>query len=183
MTTLLEQTMPVYHFHEVHNRHVNAGPEQVWAALTTLSLDQLAVTKPLVAVRHLGRAPAPTRPLFTDGPVQMLDVDCPRYAIGGTVAQPWRLRSRRQPVGSLAEFAAFDEPGWTKYLTDFSLEPCEGGVLLSTETRGYSTNQAARWRFAAYWTLIRVPSGIVRRDLLATVARSSERAVAPVPAH
>lgn len=43
--------------------------------------------------------------------------------------------------------------------------------LLGTETRGYSTDSRARRRFAVYWALIRPASGLVRRDMLATVRR------------
>lgn len=69
----------------------------------------------------------------------------------------------------------FEEPGWTKYLTDFHLEPCDGGVQLTTETRGYSTNDRARRRFALYWALIRPASGPVRRDMLVTIRRLATR--------
>lgn len=172
MPTLLEQTMPVYQFHERHSRWIAASPPQVWQALTTLSLDQLTVTRPLVAIRHLGtRAVMPAKPLFSDGPVRMLEIIVPTYAVGAMIARPWQPRPERQGVASLSEFRHFDEPGWTKYLTDFHLEPRAGGVQLTTETRGYSTNNLARCRFATYWTLIRLPSGIVRRDMLATISR------------
>jgi hypothetical protein len=77
----------------------------------------------------------------------------------------------RGDIAPLEEFARFAEPGWTKYLTDFHLQPCNGGVQLTTETRGYSTDSRARRRFAVYWALIRPASGLVRRDMLATVRR------------
>ncbi|MGI8712320.1 MAG: hypothetical protein ACR2NR_03890 [Solirubrobacteraceae bacterium] len=41
MTTLLEQTMPVYHFNESHSRLIRASPIDVWQTLTALRLDQL----------------------------------------------------------------------------------------------------------------------------------------------
>jgi hypothetical protein len=78
-------------------------------------------------------------------------------------------------VTSLEEFNRFEEPGWTKYLTDFHLQARDGGVLVTTETRGYSTDLAARRRFALYWTLIRPARGLVRRDMLATLARLAPR--------
>lgn len=174
MTTMLEQAMPVYHFHEIHQRLIHASPVRVWEALTSLTLDQLTLTRPMVALRHLGRPPAPQRPLFTDGPVRIVAVDSPRYALGAAIAQPWRLNFPRHDVASLTEFVEFDAPGWTKYLTDFRLETSDAGVRLSTETRGYSTDQHARRRFALYWAAIRTGSHLVRHDILATVARLSE---------
>ncbi len=176
MPTRLEQTMPVYHFHEQHSRWIAASPTRVWQALTTLRLDQLTLTRPLLAVRHLGmQAAMPTKPLFTHGPVRMIEVLAPTYALGGTIARPWQRQPAHRDVTSLNEFTGFDEPGWTKYLTDFHLEPRAGGVQLTTETRGYSTNDQARRRFALYWALIRPASGLVRRDMLATVSRLATR--------
>jgi len=60
--TTLEQTMPVYHFHERHSRWIDASPEQVWQALTTLTLDQLTLTRALVAIRHIGAHPGICQP-------------------------------------------------------------------------------------------------------------------------
>jgi len=172
VTTPLEQTMPVYHFHERHSRWIDASPEQVWEALTTLTLDQLTLTRPLVAIRHLGaHTAAPAKPLLTEGPVRMFEITPPTYAVGGAVARPWQHRPERRDVASLEEFARFAEPGWTKYLTDFHLQPGTGGVQLTTETRGYSTDSRAQRRFLLYWAMIRPASGLIRRDLLATVRR------------
>ena len=169
---MLEQTMPVFHFHERHSRWINASPEQVWQGLTTLTLDQLTLTRALVAIRHIrAHAATPAKPLFSDGPVRMFEITPAAYAVGGVVARPWQHRPARADIASLEEFARFAEPGWTKYLTDFHLQPCNGGVQLTTETRGYSTDSRARRRFAVYWALIRPASGLVRRDMLATVRR------------
>ena len=172
MPTPLEQTMPVYHFRERHSRWIDAGPDQVWQALTTLTLDQLTLTRPLVAIRHLGAHTAtPAKPVFTEGPVRMFQITPPAYAVGGAVARPWQRRPERRDISSLETFARFAEPGWTKYLTDFHLAPGNGGVQLTTETRGYSTDRRAQRRFALYWALIRPASGLIRRDMLATVRR------------
>lgn len=168
--------MPEYHFRERHSRWIAAPVERVWQSLTSFTLEDLTITRPLVALRHLT---APTgsaaKPLFTDGPVQMLEVAAPRYAVGGTVARPWQRTPERREVASLQEFAGFAQPGWTKYVTDFVLEPRDDGVQLSTETRGYSTDRYAQRRFQLYWTVIRPASGLIRRDILATVARQATR--------
>ncbi len=114
MPTPLEQTMPVYHFRERHSRWIDASPDQVWQALTTLTLDQLTLTRPLVAIRHLGAHTAtPAKPVFTEGPVRMFQITPPAYAVGGAVARPWQRRPERRDISSLETFARFAEPGWT----------------------------------------------------------------------
>ncbi|EFC81279.1 hypothetical protein [Parafrankia sp. EUN1f] len=176
MPTLLEQTMPVYHFSERHSRVLPANPDHVWDALSGLTLDQLVVARPLVALRHLGsRGIATSRPLFTDGPITMVAVQAPEYALGAAVARPWQRSPSRIAISSVEEFIAFEDVGWVKYLTDFHVRPCPAGTVLSTETRGYSTDRATRHRFAFYWAAIRTGSGLIRRDILATVDRISRR--------
>ncbi len=175
MPTLLEQAMPLYHFHERHSRWIDAEPARVWQVLSTLTLDQLTLTRPLMSMRRLGRRSSMTsKPLFTDGPVRMLELAPPTYAVGGAVTRAWHLHPPRRDVGSLEEFIRFEEPGWVKYLTDFNLQSGEGGVRLTTETRCRATDRRARRLFALYWALIRPGSGLIRRDMLATVARLAE---------
>ncbi|MDA8393046.1 MAG: hypothetical protein M0Z87_09690 [Actinomycetota bacterium] len=175
MPSTLEQTIPVYHFHERHSRWIDTSPAKAWEALNTLTLEQPTVARPLVAIRHLGRTTSPAKPLLSDGPLQMLEMDAPTYAVGGAIARPWQRRPDRRDISTVSEFARFDEPGWTKYLADFRIESRDGGVQLITETRGYSTDDWARRRFTLYWTLIRPASGLIRRDMLATIERRATR--------
>lgn len=180
MTTTLQRTMPHYDFAEQHNRRIAADAQVVWQALTSITVDQLPITKLLVAVRHLGSSRAQRRrPLLTDGPVHLLEVSAPWYAVGGNIARPWQWRPQTRPVDSLAQFVAFDEPGWVKYLVDFRVQPAQNGVILSTVTRVACTDRRARRRFTPYWALIRVGSGLIRRDLLAAVDRAATRSAGP----
>lgn len=186
MTTTLERTVPVYHFRERHSRLIAAPPEAVWRALVSLTVNDLTVTRALLALRHLGRhgghSPvrdgATVRPLFTDGPVTMLEIEAPHYAVGGAVARPWQPEPDRRTATTIEQFAAFDEPGWVKYLIDFNLTTEGANTRLSTETRGYSTDDRARRLFRLYWTAIRLPSGITRMDMLTAIARIAMRDVA-----
>jgi hypothetical protein len=181
MTTTLQQTMPVYHFHERHSRLISAPPDAVWQALTTLTLSDLRITRPLVALRNVaGYRTSSAKPLLTNGPAPIFDLDPPHYTIGGAVSRPWQLRPERRTVGSIDAFAAFDEPGWVKYLVDFDLSPQGDATRLTTETRGYSTNDHARRMFRVYWAAIRLGSAAVRRDILASIARASAGATGDV---
>jgi hypothetical protein len=174
MTTTLQRRMPVYHFHEQHSRLILAPPDVVWQGLTTLTLNDLSITRPLIALRNVGGyRTSSAKPLLTNGPAPIFDLDPPRYTIGGSVSRPWQLRPERRTVASIDEFAAFDEPGWVKYLVDFDLTPEGDATRLSTETRGYSTNDHARRIFRFYWAAIRLGSAAVRRDMLASIAKAS----------
>lgn len=175
---MLDDLMPDYDFSERHRRRIHASADNVWQTLTNLTLADLTITRPLVTLRHLSRTPDSHHPLLTNGPLQLLDVAAGRHALAGAVAQPWRPHAQRHQVGSVTELLDFADPGWTKYLTTFRIDPVNGGCVLSTETRGLSTDNGARRRFAVYWALIRLPSGAVRRDMLRSVARRAE-AISP----
>jgi hypothetical protein len=77
-------------------------------------------------------------------------------------------------VAALADFVAFDEPGWVKVAMDLRVEPERGGTRILTETRVLATDAVARRSFGAYWLLIRAGSGLIRRDLLRGIARRAE---------
>jgi hypothetical protein len=175
MYSTLEVTIPNFEFGNHHSRWIDAKPATVWDALVSLGLSDLTISRALVSLRYLGRAQNTDGSLFDTGPITMLRLDAPDYAIGGAIAQPWRPMPERQPIETLDAFDAFDEPGWAKYLTDFSLTAERGGTRLRTETRGYCTDDYARKRFRIYWNAIRIGSGLVRRDILRSVARAAEQ--------
>lgn len=178
--TYLERALPVWHFSVEHSGWVDAAPDTVWQALRTLCVQDLILTRPLVALRHLSSSGSFARgTLFDDGPVTMLHIDAPVYAVGGVIAKPWQFRPARQEPVSLEDFTAFTEPGWVKYLTDFSVDPARNGTRITTVTRGVATDERARRLFALYWMLIRPGVGVVRRDVLASTARRARQSTNP----
>lgn len=174
--TALEDALPSFDFETRHSRWVNAAPDSVWSALTALRMQDLTLTRPLMSIRHIvGTSPLGDERLVENGPVSMFELDPPRYAVGGTIARSWQLRPERVAVTSLEQFTTFDEPGWATFLTDFSLDPRGGGVQVTTVTRGRCTDDRARRRFALYWALIRVPSALIRQDMLTAICRAARR--------
>jgi len=62
---------------------------------------------------------------------------------------------------------------------DLRLTPEWGGTRLSTETRCRATDARSRITFALYWALIRIGSGLIRRETLAAIARRAEPTARP----
>ncbi len=183
----LDDLLPGAHFSERHATRIAAPPAAVWAALHELRLADLALSRALMGVRELparlARRPPSrmlTSRLLEDGPVPVLAADPPRSLVGGGVMQPWRPLGGPEPPTLDAEaLRAFAEPGWEKVGLDFVLRADGEGTTLSTETRVVATDRRTRLVFGAYWALIRVGSGLIRRDLLrATAARATGRATA-----
>jgi hypothetical protein len=169
----------------------------VYQALEALSLREVSVFRVLMGVRAL---PARLtrrwrRPTGFDRP-RMLDPDTRLLAWGlrgftvlaqrpgyelviGGPGQPWRLAGGiSSKTGSLAEFRAFDRPGFAKLALGFRLEEVPGGTRVITETRVDTTDPLAHRRFGAYWRVIRIGSSAIRRNWLRAIKRRAERSPA-----
>ena len=110
-----------------------------------------------------------------DAPVPLLTVHRRREVLAGGVMQPWKLRGGgRPPALDAAGLRTFHAPGWVKCAVDFVLEPDGAGTVLRTETRVIATDAVTRVRFALYWLAIRAGSGLIRREILRSVARRAE---------
>jgi hypothetical protein len=83
----------------------------------------------------------------------------------GITGRFWELRAGPHPQ---------PDPGAAVGAMDFRLEEVPGGILVSTETRVAIEDPASRRRFAVYWFVIRIGSGLIRRDLLRAVRRRAE---------
>lgn len=180
MVTTLAQALPHCEFTEYHDRVIQAPPERVWAALEATRWDELTATRPLMAVRTLGRVRRIAREsgtLLRSGPVPLVYADPPHYAAGAALGQPWRLSPPPGPeVKSLEDLRSCAAPGWLKYGMDFTLHPLPGHrTRLATSTLCEATDAEARRRFTLYWRLIRPFSGLIRRDMLRAVARRAHQ--------
>jgi hypothetical protein len=89
-----------------------------------------------------------------------------RELVLGSSGRFWELHARPHPQ---------PDPGGAVAAMDFRLEDTQGGILLTTETRVAVQDRAARRRFAIYWVVIQIGSGLIRRDLLQAVRRRAER--------
>jgi hypothetical protein len=92
----------------------------------------------------------------------------------GVIGQFWKLSGGRYCVDAVG-FDAFDQPGYTRAVWNFSLVDLGGNVTrLATETRVVCSDSASRIRFRLYWTLIGPFSGLIRREVLRTIRAKVE---------
>ncbi len=195
---LLDEVLPRYEAREVHEIFVAAPRADVYRALEALTVGELPLFRVLMGIRTLParlarsrRGSARQRPLEPD--MRLLDWGLRGFTvlaqrpgselvIGGP-GQPWRLASGLSTrIGSLAEFLAFDRPGFAKLALSFRLEEVAGGTRVVTETRVDTTDPLAHRRFGAYWQVIRLGSSSIRRSWLRAIKRRAERAPAPTAA-
>ncbi len=178
--TRLDDLMPDYQQRTRNCRAVVGAPEAAVAAARRLEVRDVRGLRLLLGARALPGVARGRSPIAAGGLVDLalrygfgILADEPGELVVGLIGQPWK------PVGGEvvrfdgpARFTAFNRPGFVKVAADVRAEPTGPGCVVCTETRVAATDAGAARRFARYWTVIRPFGGVVRRSLLAAVARS-----------
>jgi hypothetical protein len=171
----LDRLLPDYQFVERHKALVRASRQEVWRALHDVTPSEMALTRILFAARNLPARLAGARRAGPAGPwlpsllrsgFRVMAETPEHELVLGTSGRFWELRARPRPQ---------PDAGGAVAAMDFRLEDTQSGTLLTTETRVAVEDRAARRRFALYWVVIRIGSGLIRRDLLRAVRRRAER--------
>jgi len=187
-SSLLDEVLPRFDAGEVHELWVPAPPAVVFAAVKEVTVREVRLLRPLMALRGLPRF-LTRRPGFRPEPsAAVLDAffevgfvllgERPGTEIAaGAVGRFWRLVGNAPvPVRSREAFLAFAEPGYAKAALAFLVRPEDGGSRLITETRVVGTSPDATRAFLRYWRVIRPGSGAIRRSWLAAIRRRAVRA-------
>jgi hypothetical protein len=179
-TTLLDEVLPEFHYRTRHDRHVLASAEDVARAVERYDLgrDSSPLFRLLIRLRGLRIRSASLRDALTGLGFTVLAELPGEEVVLGTTGRFWTLRERsniRAPL-DLEDFRGFARPGWAKGAITLRVEPrADGSSTLVTETRVLCMDGRSRRRFASYWALIRVFSGLIRQDFLSGIARAAER--------
>jgi hypothetical protein len=182
---LLDEIMPSWHFGNQHSTIVDAPAARVAEAVESLRLDRDAspLVRLLFRARGLSFPSGPTpRAALTSTGFSVLAERPGREIVFGIAGKFWAPREMANlvRVPDARRFIEFDRPGQAKGAMNILVEPIsDDRTLLRTETRVSCTDRRARLLFGAYWTLIRIPSGWIRGDMLRAIAR---RAMQPEPA-
>ena len=174
-TTLLDEVLPEFDVRSRHARRVAATPERVADAVEAFRLSRAASL--LLRVRGVRLPSGTIRDVLAGSGFAVLAERPGREVVAGIFGEFWALREQAhlEAPPDLQAFRSFDRPGWAQGAISLRIDPLgEGATEVSTETRVRCVDDRARRRFAVYWTLIRVFSGWLRRDLLRTIARTAE---------
>lgn len=177
---LLDEIQPVWHVRSRHSRVVDASVERVAEALESIRLDRDA--SPLMRFFFRARglslpSGANPRDALTSTGFTVLAEREGREIVFGIAGKFWAPREMAHliRIPDARAYMEFDRPGEAKGAMTFVGEPlADGRTLLKTETRVTCSDRRARLLFGAYWTLIRIPSGLIRNDLLRAIARRAE---------
>jgi hypothetical protein len=168
--SLLDKHLPRYQFRERHQLLVHAPPERVMAAVIGFQPPRDRITEGLMWLRGVPtrltgrRAPAfglhSFTPLASDGTSE---------TAAGLVGRFWRLDGGLVPLADAEAFDRFAEPRTPKLVIGFRATAEGVATRLSTETRVFCPDRYSLVRFAPYWVLIRLASGLIRRRALAAI--------------
>ena len=174
-TTLLDEVLPEFDFRSRHARRVDAPPEWVAEAVDIFRLGRAASL--LFKIRGVHLPSGSLRDAITGSGFTVLAEQPGVEVVAGTNGRFWAVREQAhmEAPPDLETFRAFDRPGWAQAAVSIRIEPLEdGSTHVTTETRVRCIDDAARRRFAIYWTVIRFFSGWLRRDFLRRIALIAE---------
>ncbi len=181
--SLIDEFMPASDVSEYHETRVRAPIEKVYGALRTADLGASPIVRLLLRLRELPALLATgghkqnlrlNLDAIIKGGFVLLGENPPNEIALGLVGRFWTLSGSRCRV-SADEFTAFDMPGYAKAVWNFSLVDENAEITrLATETRVRCLDDASRRRFRVYWALIAPFSGLIRREALRMIRKSSE---------
>lgn len=182
--TLLDNQMPQWHFREYHQVTAPVDPAGAYAAILDVDLAESRIVGTLLKLREL-----PYRLLERDfhGPKPSLNLqdffergfidlgrNPPHELLMGMAGRFWTLKPEIVTL-TAGEFAGFQREDCAKVAVNLLVtDQGHGSCLLSTETRILCLGPKALSSFRRYWALIRLFSGLIRREWLRLIARQAE---------
>ena len=185
---MLDALMPRFEFREVHSVVIRAQPDEIFAAIRSVTPAEMLLVGALFALRALpsrllgrgpGIRPVSGRPLLEQarqGGFVLLGEAPGQEIVLGTVGAFWSLRGGPSVrLASAQEFVDFMNPGYAKAAMNFSVEAVgTRRTRLRTETRILPTDPTARRKFSRYWRVIHAGSALIRRMWLGAIKRRAE---------
>jgi hypothetical protein len=182
--TALDRVAPTPRLLEIDGVNLAVSPERAWEFVRHADLGRSRLVHALFVIRTLpgrlaGRREEPLA-LRLDDLVSSLDRpgfqilvdDAPREVVVGAIGKVWHLDIPFVHVPTAEAFAAFSEPGFVKVAWAIRVSPHgESGSHVSFELRVDATDEASWEKFRAYFRLIGPASHLIRRSLLAALAR------------
>lgn len=172
---LIDDFMPVFHAVERHALTVAAPPPVVYRAIAQTDFARAGLIRWLLRLRGLGRPGRLTLGDVTRGGFVLLGERPGCEMALGIAGKFWTPSGGRVTLDAEG-FRRFERAGYAKAVWDFRVvEAGEGVTRLTTETRIWCADGAARRRFRLYWAVVRPFSGLIRILMLRAVAREATR--------
>jgi hypothetical protein len=176
----LDELLPAYDVAARYDILVQASPAETAAALENTDFSESRLTKLLLGLRTLGRGRPDSSTgtqverLRRAGFIELANVP-QKEIVFGVVGRFWRPDSGIITGLSTEEFIDFHTEGCAKAVWNFAIAAeSERLTRVITETRIQAFGRSARWKFRAYWQVVGLFSGIIRKEILALMKRKAE---------
>jgi hypothetical protein len=181
-----------------HTRALAAPPDRVWAALRSADFGRSGLIGLLFAIRSIPalvtggfRRPSGAKRRSAKGPLTFdrmiqggfgLVGERPGEEIVlGVVGRFWKASGELR-AADRERFRLGPPAGEALAAWNFRVTPRAGGAtLLSTETRIRCADARVRRTFRRYWLVVHPGSALIRRAMLAAIAREARRTAQPLP--
>jgi hypothetical protein len=190
LSPLIKELMPEPDIVMRHVRGVNAPPERVFAALGTTDFGKSGLISLLFAIRGIPAFIAAPREAAAKlrKPKSALTLDQLKKSGFGLVAERpgeeivlgvtgrfWVASPKLKPA-TREHFKAGPPPGEVLVAWNFHVEPApKDHARISTETRIKAADVDTRLTFQRYWLMVHPGSAMIRRSMLAAIAREASR--------
>lgn len=190
MATLINELMPEPDVVMKHVRGVNAPPDQVFAALTTVDFGKSKLIALLFALRGVPalllspgdtldrlrtrkRHSALTLGQITKEGFGLVAERPGEEIVLGVTGRFWKASAKLQPA-TRDVFRTGPAPGDALAVWNFLVEPAPNAhTRLTTETRVKAADVDTLLTFKRYWRLVHPGSALIRRSMLAAIAREA----------
>jgi menaquinone-dependent protoporphyrinogen oxidase len=179
-TRALSQLAPEFEQRIVQRIAVDATPEEVREALETLEPGDMPLAEIVARIRNFGRGTAAKPATFREAAAAFgalaIETHQPHELLGVLTGQFWKKDYAIRRMRSLEEFKAFEDPAYTKALTNFWFdESRDGKTLVRTETRIHSLGPDSRQSFRLYWDVVGLGVRLYMGSVLRGIRRSALR--------
>jgi hypothetical protein len=175
----IDEWLPQYQVSASYSLLVRASDERTFAALKQANFSDLPIVRGLMRLRgyRIGGARVPRPEAREVGRGSFLELaELPlREVVLGIAGRFWRADGGIVRGLTPVDFADFRREGYAKAVWNFSLAPADGGTRLTTETRVQTFGHSATLKFRAYWLLVGLFSGVIRKAMLREVKRVAEQ--------
>ena len=193
-TLELADTISDAPFGELHKRTIQGPIEDVWPHCIDVTIGDIRAMGPLMAIRHLPKRVLGGQEIDFNAPSSLLDafasqgfillrkdpapIDGRAVILFGAAGKFWSPTvNAPRDFDSPQDFLDFDDAGWAKTVCRLEAQDLGNGTTrVETETLVVGNDAASTRKFAPYWAIIRLPSGLIRRSWLAAIDRRAAKA-------